>query len=51
MEKRIRWRERREQESEEYQLCEQQGLSLLAAPENSSSEEEEEEESDGGRPP
>jgi hypothetical protein len=37
------------QESKEYRLREQQGLSPPMTPENSSSEEEEE--SDGGRPP
>jgi hypothetical protein len=48
-EKRIRWRERREQRSEEFRLREQQGLSLPVTSKYSSSEEEEEEESDGGR--
>jgi hypothetical protein len=52
-EKRIRWRERREQRSEEFRLREHQGLSPPATSEYSSSdeeeEEEEEEESDGGR--
>jgi hypothetical protein len=47
-ERRILWRERRKQESEESRLREQQGLSCPATPKNSSSEEEEEE-SDGGR--
>jgi hypothetical protein len=46
-EKRIRRRERREQRSEEFRLCEQQGLSSPATSEYSSSDEEEE--SDGGR--
>jgi hypothetical protein len=45
-----RW-ERREQQSEEYRLGEQQGLSPPATPENSSEEEEEEEEGDGGQAP
>jgi hypothetical protein len=46
-EKRIRWRERREQCDEEFRLREQQGLSPPATSEDSSSGEEEE--SDGGR--
>jgi hypothetical protein len=60
-ERRIRCRERRdkqdeeyrlrEQQDEEYRLREQQGLSPPATPENSSSNEEEEEDSDGGRAP
>jgi hypothetical protein len=48
--KRIRLREHREQESEEYLLREQHGLSPPTSPVNSSSEEEEEK-SDRGRPP
>jgi hypothetical protein len=49
-EKTIRRWEHREQESEEYRLREQQGLSPPVTPENSSSSEEEEE-SDEGRAP
>jgi hypothetical protein len=48
-ERRIRWREHREQRDEEYQLREQQGLSPLATSEYTSSGEEEE--SDEGQPP
>jgi hypothetical protein len=40
-EKRLRWQERLEQYNEQYQLCEQQGLSPPLAPANSSSDEEE----------
>jgi hypothetical protein len=48
---RARWhRERRERRSEEYRLCEQQGLSSPGTEEYSSSEGDEEEET-GGRPP
>jgi hypothetical protein len=50
-ERRIRQRELREQESEEYRLREQQGLSPSATPENSLLSEEEEEESDRAAPP
>jgi hypothetical protein len=49
-ERRIRWRECRDQESEEFRLREQQGLSPPVTPKNSSSEEEKEE-SDEGCPP
>jgi hypothetical protein len=49
-ERSIRRRERRERRSEEFQLCEQQGLSSPGTEEHSSSGEEEEE-SDGSRAP
>jgi hypothetical protein len=50
-ERRIRWRESREQRDEEYRLREQQGLSPSATSKYSSSGGGEEDESDRGQPP